>query len=235
MAGALHQSVIGLSGVIFGLVVVDNVSLTNTQRSVFGLFSVPAAAYPWMLLLICQFLIPEVSFLCHLSGLLAGLLWSKGHLQPLCLPGSSLSRFEGSSCPTWLVRHRAFVPCPPGGLPIITLQEAAGGVTLAGLYGRVSTVLQQLWAAFRGAQPPSAVPPTEALPAARVGGRGAAAHTAPWRQPDVNGPASSVTHHAASAAAEAASARAAAAAAAAERKKDVAPEGTASGPGAGGR
>ena len=73
--GLMHQNVIGLSGVIFGLVLIDNASLMHlslgtAQRSIFGLFSVPAPVYPWALLLIWTIFMPEASFLCHLSGLL---------------------------------------------------------------------------------------------------------------------------------------------------------------------
>ena len=41
-------------GVIFGLVVIDNTQLGGDQRSIFGLFSVPAALYPWVLLVLWQ-------------------------------------------------------------------------------------------------------------------------------------------------------------------------------------
>ena len=38
--------------------------------SVAGLFSVPAAAYPWVLFVLLQVLVPHVSLLGHLTGLL---------------------------------------------------------------------------------------------------------------------------------------------------------------------
>lgn len=41
-------------------------------RSIFGLFTVPPRVYPWALLLVFQLLMPGVSFLGHLSGILAG-------------------------------------------------------------------------------------------------------------------------------------------------------------------
>ena len=72
----MHQSVIGLSGVIFGLIAVDNSNMVRlnpthaAQCSVLGLFSVPAPVYPWALLILWALIMPEASFLCHLSGLL---------------------------------------------------------------------------------------------------------------------------------------------------------------------
>lgn len=62
---------VGYSGVIFGLIAVENVLLERTTVQPFGLFSMPAAAYPWALLFFIQMLVPQASFLGHLCGLLA--------------------------------------------------------------------------------------------------------------------------------------------------------------------
>ena len=58
----------GLSGVVFGLIVVDNAVSRAAQRSIFGFFTVPAKLYPWALLLFWQLLMPGASFLGHLCG-----------------------------------------------------------------------------------------------------------------------------------------------------------------------
>lgn len=50
-------------------ILIDN-SQAGERRSVFGLFSVPARLYPWALLLVWQLLVPQASFLGHLTGLL---------------------------------------------------------------------------------------------------------------------------------------------------------------------
>ena len=48
-------------------------------RSIFGLFTVPAKFYPWVLLVVWQLLVPQVSFLGHLTGLLVrGQAWHDG-------------------------------------------------------------------------------------------------------------------------------------------------------------
>lgn len=65
-----YQCAIGFSGVVFGLIVVDNNLTGATQRSIFGLFYVPAPLYPWTLLVIWQLIMPGVSFLGHLCGVL---------------------------------------------------------------------------------------------------------------------------------------------------------------------
>jgi hypothetical protein len=45
-----------------------------SSRSVFGFFSVPAKLYPWVLLVLLQLLMPGISFLGHLGGILSGYL-----------------------------------------------------------------------------------------------------------------------------------------------------------------
>ena len=64
-----HQCAIGFSGVVFGLIVIDNSVSHATSRSIFGLFSVPARVYPWALMVLWQLLLPSVSFLGHLTGI----------------------------------------------------------------------------------------------------------------------------------------------------------------------
>ena len=87
----------GFSGVVFGLIVVDNHASGASSRrwarrpaldytlarashafdlaarpccSIFGFFSVPAKLYPWALLVFWQLLLPQSSFLGHLAGVL---------------------------------------------------------------------------------------------------------------------------------------------------------------------
>lgn len=79
-----YQCAIGFSGVVFGLIVVDNSLTGATQRSIFGLFYVPAPLYPWTLLVIWQLIMPGVSFLGHLCGVLVR------HACCLPLPAASI-------------------------------------------------------------------------------------------------------------------------------------------------
>lgn len=68
----LYSSAVGFSGVLFAMAV-DEASLSPaTTRSLFGLFSVPTKLYPWVLMLVLQLVLPNVSFLGHLSGVLVG-------------------------------------------------------------------------------------------------------------------------------------------------------------------
>lgn len=51
-------------------VLIDNHASGGERRSIFGFFSVPARLYPWVLLVVWQLLVPQASFLGHLTGLL---------------------------------------------------------------------------------------------------------------------------------------------------------------------
>ena len=73
---------------IFGLIVMDNAASGATERSIFGMFKLPAKLYPWALLLLWQLLLPGVSFLGHLGGVMAGEALSRG-LLAWCWPSQA--------------------------------------------------------------------------------------------------------------------------------------------------
>ena len=76
----MNQCAVGFSGVLFALkVLVNHVharpphEMTNT----FG-FDIPRKAAIWAELLIIQLLVPKASFLGHLAGILAGIIYLYG-------------------------------------------------------------------------------------------------------------------------------------------------------------
>ena len=124
-----HQCAIGFSGVIFGLIVVDNGMTGAAQRSIFGFFYVPAQLYPWTLLVLWQVIMPGVSFLGHLCGVLVRLcpalclcpafvpLPCLAFALPLCLcpasvPLSCLCASALRLCLCPVMPCPAFVPLP---------------------------------------------------------------------------------------------------------------------------
>ena len=74
---------VGFSGVLFHLCVIQAYRHPNATRSLFGFFSVSSTVYPWVLLIALQIIIPNVSFLGHLSGILVGTLQVYGLLDIL--------------------------------------------------------------------------------------------------------------------------------------------------------
>jgi hypothetical protein len=110
----MDECAIGFSGILFSMIVIET-SLSGVQyRSVFGLFNVPAKWYAWILLVVFQLLMTNVSLLGHLCGILSGFAYSYG-LFNFLLPGTSLySAIESSSLLSACVRRPKFMLCTGG-------------------------------------------------------------------------------------------------------------------------
>ncbi|KAK9668590.1 hypothetical protein RND81_13G070400 [Saponaria officinalis] len=89
----------GFSGILFSMIVMET-SLSGVEsRSVFGLFNVPTKWYPWILLVVFQLLMTNVSFLGHLCGILSGFVYNYGLLN-IFIPGTNF--FSGIEKASWL-------------------------------------------------------------------------------------------------------------------------------------
>jgi len=93
----LFQCTVGLSGVIFALLVININNSESPSQNLFGFLNVPTKIYPWVLLIVLQIIMPGVSFVGHLSGILIGYLYSYGYLDRLQFSSTTLSSIE-SSC-----------------------------------------------------------------------------------------------------------------------------------------
>lgn len=110
----MNECAIGFSGVLFSMIVIET-SLSGVQfRSVFGLFNVPAKWYAWILLVVFQLLMTNVSLLGHLCGILSGFAYTYG-LFNYILPGPSFySAIENVSLLSTCVRRPKFIVCTGG-------------------------------------------------------------------------------------------------------------------------
>lgn len=95
LQGALKSCAVGISGVIFALMVVDNAIEGTPKRLLFGRFEVPAPWVPWIMLFLIQIIVPRASFLGHLCGLLVGEAWVSGRLASLQLSDMGVATVEG--------------------------------------------------------------------------------------------------------------------------------------------
>jgi membrane associated rhomboid family serine protease len=69
----LYECSIGFSGVLFALLVlIVDAQGPGATQSLFGVVRLPARLYPWALLALLQVIMPHISFVGHLSGILAG-------------------------------------------------------------------------------------------------------------------------------------------------------------------
>ena len=62
----------GFSGVLFSYAVQESLLSLEPTRSLFGFVNVPTKYYPWAMLIALQVLMPNISFMGHLCGLLIG-------------------------------------------------------------------------------------------------------------------------------------------------------------------
>lgn len=95
-ATVMHQCAVGYSGVLFGLLVIENKMSRESRRSIFGFFSVPAPFFPVVLLILWQLLVPRVSFLGHLTGLLVGELYCSNVLNKIIPSSEKIQTWEES-------------------------------------------------------------------------------------------------------------------------------------------
>ncbi|KAI4378503.1 hypothetical protein MLD38_015974 [Melastoma candidum] len=143
----MQDCTIGFSGVLFSLIVIET-NLSGVQmRSVFGLINVPAYLYVWILLLVFQLLMSNVSFLGHLCGILSGFAYTYG-LFNFLIPGPSFySAIEASSLLTTCVRRPKFILCTgsstTGYIPTYTNQSTTPSLFSGNLWRNLTSWMSQ--------------------------------------------------------------------------------------------
>ncbi|CAM8973834.1 unnamed protein product [Rhodiola kirilowii] len=99
----MNECAIGFSGILFSMIVIET-SLSGVQYR----------RYAWILLIVFQLLMSNVSLLGHLCGILSGFAYTYG-LFNLLIPGASFySSIEGSSWLSACVRRPKFILCTGG-------------------------------------------------------------------------------------------------------------------------
>mmetsp|Transcript_31000 Transcript_31000/g.61890 ORF Transcript_31000/g.61890 Transcript_31000/m.61890 type:complete len:329 (-) Transcript_31000:2-988(-) len=127
----MYQHSVGFSGVIFQLSVLETNLNPNRMRSVFGFFQVSSKMYPWALLVILQFIMPQISFLGHLSGVLVGTLQLHGAFDSIFPSDSYINELEN-----WETLQ--LITTKPG---FIRLPETGNGLRRANNAGLVASLL----------------------------------------------------------------------------------------------
>ena len=106
----MNEHSLGFSGVMFHLLVLETNLTPHGSRSVFGFINVPAYAYPAVMLVVMQVIMPNVSFTGHLCGILAGMMHLYGLLDVILVKDSYLREMEQWSVLRFLTSKENFVP-----------------------------------------------------------------------------------------------------------------------------
>jgi membrane associated rhomboid family serine protease len=120
VSGGSHECAVGLSGVIFSLVVVDSHLTPTATRTLFGIVNVSTRWYPLALLAALQLLLPSASVLGHLAGVLVGYAYCWGYLNWAVLSPTAVNTLERARCLAAVVSRPNVVlatglPDPHGG------------------------------------------------------------------------------------------------------------------------
>ncbi len=107
----LYNSGVGYSGVLFTYAICESYHSTVQTRSVFGFCTVSSKVYPWLLLVLISLLLPNISFMGHLSGILTGVLIVNGKLQFLLPSVEFLKGMEEHEYLRCIVRSPLFSKC----------------------------------------------------------------------------------------------------------------------------
>jgi membrane associated rhomboid family serine protease len=70
----MNVNAVGYSGILFTYSLVESFHAPELTRSLCGMISVPTKVYPLILLLVLSLVIPGISFMGHMCGLLVGAL-----------------------------------------------------------------------------------------------------------------------------------------------------------------
>jgi rhomboid domain-containing protein 1 len=122
----MYMSAVGYSGVLFNYAILEAYHTTAVTRSLCGFCDVPAKMYPFVLLVAISLLMPGISFLGHVSGVLFGLLLVYGPAT-YCLPSDSfLEYLESMALCGCLTKTNAY--CRVTGKALVVDGLASGGV-----------------------------------------------------------------------------------------------------------
>lgn len=121
------QHSVGFSGVIFQLAVLEANLSPDRTRSVFGFINVSSKMYPWALLVILQFIMPQISFLGHLSGILIGTMQFHGSLNIFFPSDEFLKVCEQKTALASIVRQPSFVSMSEAGTGLGRRREGSAG------------------------------------------------------------------------------------------------------------
>jgi membrane associated rhomboid family serine protease len=136
---------VGFSGVLFTLMILQVQQSRESNTSLYGLISVPTKIYPWVLLILLQVILPNVSLLGHLSGMLIGYAYVFGLLKWDPVP-ILLSKVESAGFMRYVTQFNGYIVgtnygMHNNGLPVSDNANEASG---PGVFERVRNSLRNM-------------------------------------------------------------------------------------------
>ena len=141
----LMQPAIGYSGVLFAYIFIECHHATVQSRSFFGFFSVPSKLYPWIILVVMQFVMPNISFVGHLSGILVGYMAVYGVMDLLMPSYEFCATCEVSPYCFNIYKFSNFVVAVDCGLKTSPSSDDRDQGVLARLCGGLKWVVVTAW------------------------------------------------------------------------------------------
>ena len=141
----MFQPAVGYSGVLFSYIFVECHHAVVSSRSFFGLFDVPVKVYPWIILVAIQFVMPNISFLGHLSGIVVGLMAVSGIMDLLMPSFEFCAKFETSPCCFNVYKFSNYVPSVDYSLKVASSSQNSEDSTFLKIVGGVKWAFATVW------------------------------------------------------------------------------------------
>ena len=136
----LHTGAVGYSGVLFLYAVVEAFHDVRGSRLLCGV-EIPSYLYPFIMLFALQLLVPGVSFVGHMSGVLVGLVIARGFC--VCFfpsQATMISHFETPDSFCYELTHRL-----PGYIPVNTSQPEGFMSVSSGIDSSLMRSSESVW------------------------------------------------------------------------------------------
>jgi len=105
----LLSSAVGYSGVLFAYAMIYAYHTSAPTQSIFGMCSIPSKLYPWVLLVLIQVVLPNISMMGHLAGVIVGYLLVAGVLNVVLPSNDFYTAVEGWEALGGITRASTYV------------------------------------------------------------------------------------------------------------------------------
>lgn len=128
-------------------IVLESYRNPNASHSIFGIITLSSKVYPWAMLFVIQFLLPNISFLGHLSGILTGLLQLNGYLKYTIPSPDSLRTYDDLEGLTFITNCPNFVDTPTNDQYVMFMRTSGENASesVGQIFRGAIRVIQNIW------------------------------------------------------------------------------------------